>query len=466
MAPRTHRWTQLSLQGLFGVASPIHIAGTIVFLPFIQTDLGLTKVTVAWIFIVYLLSTASFMLAAAYLGNALGRRKLAIIGVGADLVSQIGVFFVPSFAGLILLRMFGGIGNSMVVANMAPLTVTAFPDRQRGRVLGLMNLAVGAGILASTPVAGMVADVLGWRYLYLFTACAYAVLLVGMCLFMRESVELSGDRVSYRRFDYAGLSLVTSFLVFLTLGVQQLGTSSTPALGIAMLCAAVLSAVGFVAVERRSPYALFPVELFSRAPFTSALGRLMTFFVLRTSLSFLMPFYFVQGLGWSGAFAGTVLIALNLGHPVIAPVAGVLADRVGPPKLVVASFIAMVGACVWLFSLGSDPSVFQVVASLLLAGAAIGLFVPPNQKIIYDNVPREKLSLAPGALVLTGAASGAIGSAIASMLLSVFQADSIPSAYQQSVLVLLAAFVILNLMLARVPGRREKTRSWSGSSTG
>ena len=463
MVSSTYRWRQLALQGLFGLASPVHIVGTTVFLPFIQVEFGLTKSMVVWVFIAYLLSTASFMLAAAYLGNALGRRKLVIIGVSTDLIAQVGMFFVPSFAGLVALRLIGGIGNSMTVANMAPVTVRAFPDRQRGQTLGLMNLGVGAGILLSTPLAGIVADTVGWRYLYLFTAAAYGVLLLGTLIFMKESAELSGDRVSYRRFDYAGLGLVTGFLVFLTIGLQRIGASSTIVLGLFMLSLAVLSAVGFVIVERRAHYALIPLNLFKQVAFSSALGHLSTFFALRASLSFLMPFYFVQGLGWGGAFAGSMLIALNLGHPTIAPFAGILADRIGPTKLIFASFIAVVGACIWLYSLGDAPSTLQVAAGLLLAGVAFGLFVPPNQKTIYDGVPREKLSLAPGVLVFTGAGSTVIGSAVAAVLLGAFQTDSIAAAYQRSILVLLASFIALNLLLIRLPGSREKAKSSTGS---
>ena len=155
------RWRQLAVQWSFDVAGPIHIGGTAVLLPFIQQDLALSRTTVSWVLVVYYLSTASFILAGAYLGNIIGRRRLVITGVTIDLFCQVSMVFAPGFWALVLLRLMGGIGNAMTITNLAPLTVSAFPSERRGQVLGLISAGLGVGILLSSVIAGVVADSLG-----------------------------------------------------------------------------------------------------------------------------------------------------------------------------------------------------------------------------------------------------------------------------------------------------------------
>ena len=416
-------------------------------LPFIQRDFDLPRATIAWALVVYFLATASFILAAAFLGNALGRRKLVIVGVGIDLASQIGIFFIAPFWGIVVLRAIGGIGNSMSVANLAPLTVGSFPEHRRGQVLGLMGLGLGLGVLITPVVAGATAETLGWRYLYLFSGALYALLLVGVIFIVKETTALSREKVTLWRFDYLGLLLVTGFLVSLTLGMQRLGATSSIPAGIIMVVLAVVFATGFIATEVRARHPLITLSLFRQRAFSSAVGRQFAFFMMRSSYTLLLPFYLIQGLGWSGAFAGSVLISLSIGQPVAAPFSGYLADRLGAGKLVFVAFTAMVVGTVSIISLGSNPSVPHVVVSLLIVGCAQGLFGPPNLKIIYDAIPRERLSLAPGVSALTGHGSNAIGSSLAAMLLSLFLVDEIPAAFQRSTTVLLVGFLTVTAIV-------------------
>ena len=417
-------------------------------LPFVQRDFDLPRATVAWALVVYFLATASFILAAAYLGNTLGRRKLVILGVTIDLVSQITIFFMAPFWGIVVFRAIGGIGNSMTVANLSPLTVASFPEGRRGQALGLIALGLGLGVLITPVVAGATAETLGWRYLYLMSASLYALLLVGAIFIVRESTTLSREKVTIWRFDYPGLVLVTGFLVSLTLGMQRLGSASSATLGILLVVFAAVFATGFIAAEARSRYPLITLSLFRQRAFSSAVGRQFAFFMMRASYTLLLPFYLIQGLGWSGAFAGSILIAMSIGQPIAAPISGFMADRLGAGRLIFIAFSAMAAGTLSLISLGSNPSVPHVVVSLFLVGAAQGLFGPPNLKIIYDAIPRERLSLAPGVSALTGHGSNAIGSSLAAMLFGLFVAMETPAAFQRSTSILLAGFVAIALVLA------------------
>lgn len=448
-APTASGWRrgrQMGLQWLFDIAGPFHISGAVVLLPFIQDDYAISTAAVAWAVVVYFLASAVFTLPAAYLGNAAGRKKLVLIGVAIDMLSQFALFLAPPFWLFVLVRMAGGAGNAMVVPNLNPITIGVFPRQRRGRAIGYIMLGLGFGIVLSTVVAGVIADAAGWRYLFLLTGVMYTALFAGVALFSRESEAPSSLPGALKRMDYAGMVLLTALLVCLTVGVQRLGGSLTDPLGWSLGGAAIPLAAVFIYAERRATRPLAPLDLFAQKGFSAAVGQLFTMTIMRSAHAFLLPFYLIQGLGWSGSLAGSIQIALNAGQPVFGPVVGALADRTGARVFILLAQALMAGGTIALMSLGAAPGPVLVALSLGLIGASLGVFRPPNLKVIYDAVPPERMSLAPGVQVLTAHTSNAIGSSFVAVMLAFFLSSGAANAaaYRNSLLVMLAGFLIVN----------------------
>lgn len=459
----SYRAKLLLTQWLFDIAGPIHITGAAVLLPFIQAEFDVARSTVVWVTVIYTMSTAASMLPSAYLGNNLGRRKMVILGVSLDMVSQTGVFLAPDLSWLIPVRMVGGIGNALVVANLQPITVMAFPAEKRGQALGLIGVGLGFGILITTVVAGVVADTLGWRYVFAITAAMYGVLLISAIFVVRESPAFHQTHLSLRSFDYGGVALVATFLASLTLSMQRFSTSSGVVTGIALLAVAAAAMTGFIMVQRRSHHPLIDLKLFRSQAFSLSVARHLSVSMLNASHNFLLPFYLIQGLGWSGSLAGSVLVTLNLGRPLMAYLGGYLIDRVGQVRPILTASALLIAGGALLMTMGQDPSVGRVVLGLVVTGMGFGLFMPPNQKVIYEAVPPDKLSLAPGVLTLAGHGSNTVGAAMAATVLALFLQDSIPVAYQQAMAVILGGFVIvtvfLSLLLLRYQPRARVARA-------
>ena len=436
----------MGLQWLFDIAGPFHISGAVVLLPFIQEDYALSTAAVAWAVVVYFLATAVFTLPAAYLGNTAGRKKLVLIGAVIDMLSQFAIFLAPPFWLFVVVRLAGGAGNAMIVPNLNPITIGSYSRQRRGRAIGLIMLGLGFGIVLSTVVAGVIADAAGWRYLFLLTGCMYAALFAGVALFSRESEAASPLPSALKRMDYGGMLLLAALLVCLTMGMQRLGRALDDPLGVALAAAALPLGAVFIYVERRAASPLAPIDLFAQRGFSAAVAQLFTMTFMRSAHAFLLPFYLIQGLGWSGALAGSVQIALNAGQPVLGPFVGTLSDRMGARVFILAAQALMAGGTIALMSLGAAPAPLLVALALGLIGASLGVFRPPNLKVIYDAVPPEKMSLAPGVQLLTAHGSNAIGSSFVAVLLAFFLSGGVTNAeaYRSSLFVMVAGFVVVN----------------------
>ncbi|MBI2166403.1 MAG: MFS transporter [Chloroflexi bacterium] len=447
-----YRWRVLLVQWLFGWGGPFHIAGAVVVLPFAQMDLGVSRSAIAWLVVAFSMTTASFVLPAAYLGNAWSRRKMVVIGATLEALSQIGLFLVPGFTWLIPIRMLGGLGNAMILANLPPLVVLAYPPERRGRALGLMGFGTGWGMLLSSVIAGLLADTLGWRYLFLTTSSMYVALALAGILVVKDAPAQERRPISMARFDFMGLLLIASCIITLAVATQRLGDPSTILLGGGLFILSGALGSSFVIWEWRFSNPLIDPRLFRQRMLSVTTVYNVGAFLLRQCSYFLLPFYLIQGIGWSGSAAGAALMAFNLGQPLVSPIAGYVIDRVGAQGPIRISFgLLLLGGLLQL-TLGSSPQVAHILVALLVLGAGFAVFATASGQVIFGSVPRDKINLAQGVMAVTGHGTNVVGPALAATLLRVFASEGIPIAYQRSMMVILGIFVaavVIGLVLWR-----------------
>ncbi|MEV5147548.1 MFS transporter [Streptomyces sp. NPDC052727] len=105
------------------------------------------------------------------LGDVLNRRRLIPLVLALSAAMLLGAALAPTFP--VLLAALGGVGLTTVGAQLlVPLaSELAEPDR-RGRVVGAVASGILIGILLSRTISGFVADLLGWRAIYVMAAAA------------------------------------------------------------------------------------------------------------------------------------------------------------------------------------------------------------------------------------------------------------------------------------------------------
>lgn len=111
------------------------------------------------------------------LGDLVDRRRLITLQLGLLAAALLSAGLAPGTAAL--LTALAAVGALAVIAQTmvaaaAHLTAPAF----RGRVVGAVTSGVITGILLARTVAGVLADLAGWRAVYLFSAVVTAALAV------------------------------------------------------------------------------------------------------------------------------------------------------------------------------------------------------------------------------------------------------------------------------------------------
>src|SRR5262249_50642966 len=134
-------------------------------LPRLSRELGAPVDEVHWVMTAFLLVSSSTLIQAGRLGDVLGRERVWRAGVLIFSAASAAARLMPGLWWLVGARAFQGLGAALAPASSAAILVDAFPD-SRGKMMGLGNIAIAAGLLAGPPVGALLAEAATWRLIF------------------------------------------------------------------------------------------------------------------------------------------------------------------------------------------------------------------------------------------------------------------------------------------------------------
>ncbi|MBD0418828.1 MFS transporter [Streptomyces sp. TRM S81-3] len=166
--------------GLFAVACGAAVANVYLSQPLLVTmgrDLAMSPALVGS---VVTLTHAGYGLGLFFLvplGDVAGRRRLVVAQMLLLVVALAVAAAAPT--AVVLLAGMAAVGLLAVVTQtLVAYAASLAPPAQRGRVVGLVTSGVVTGILLARTASGLLADLAGWRCVYLASASLTAVLAV------------------------------------------------------------------------------------------------------------------------------------------------------------------------------------------------------------------------------------------------------------------------------------------------
>lgn len=145
----------------------------------IAGDLHASTSRAGWLVTVTQLGYALGILLIVPLGDVRDRRRLVPTMLVLSAAALLACAAAPSMA--VLLAALTALGVTTVSGQiLVPLAGDLADPDQRGRVVGTVVSGVLIGILVSRTVAGLVADVFGWRTIYVIAAAAAVVFAVAL----------------------------------------------------------------------------------------------------------------------------------------------------------------------------------------------------------------------------------------------------------------------------------------------
>jgi EmrB/QacA subfamily drug resistance transporter len=425
-------------------------------LPVISQDLSAGIEELQWVINAYALSFAAFMLMAVALGDRLGRRSVFLAGIVIfTAASALSALSTEPWM-LIASRALQGLGAAALMPLSLTLLAGSVSERLRPAAIGIWGGISGLGVALGPLIGGAVVEGWNWQAIFWLNV-PLGVLAVPLVL--AALPNSFGKRV---RADIVGLLLAGPGVLGIVYGIvrgNDAGWDSFEVLG-SLIGGAVLLAA-FVAWERRATAPLLPPRLFRDRSFTVAnlVGVAFSFGIFGAVFILIQYLQIVQGN--SPLEAGILTSPWTMAPMIVAPLAGLLAPRIGTRLPIVVGLALLAVSMAWLaFTMTPTTPYTVMLPAFIIAGIGMGLvFAPSATAVLVNMAPADhakasgtnstlrEIGTALGVAVLTAVFTGAGGQ----LTPTGYVDAAIPAVFVGAGVLALAAVVALALPSGRRP---------------
>jgi DHA2 family multidrug resistance protein len=179
----------------------------------------------------------------------------------------------------------------------------------------------------------------------------------------------------------------------------------------------VVSLAAFVIRELSAPMPAVDLSLFKDTVFTSGtlIGAVM--FAMLLSITFLLPVFMQEILGFTAMQSGVALMPRSLVMLVAMPIVGRIYNKVSPRGTVAFGVCIFAVTAYMMSHYTLETSARQVVNALLLQGVAFSCLWIPLTTVALASVPRHQLADATGLNSLIRQIGGSLGLALFASLI-------------------------------------------------
>jgi EmrB/QacA subfamily drug resistance transporter len=390
-----------------------------VALPSIQSDLGFSQSSLAWVVNAYLISFGGLLLLSGRFGDILGRKTVFMSGLGLFTLASLACGLADSQEALVAARFLQGIGGAMTSAVILGMIVTMFSEpREQAKAIGVYGFVASAGGTVGLLAGGILTQSINWHWIFFVNIpIGIATAVLAHRLLERDEGIGFGDGA-----DIPGAALITSSLM---LGVYTIvkpaadyGWGSARALTFGAGSLALL--VAFIVREARTGNPLVPLRIF-RSRNVSGANLIQALLVAGMfGLFFMGSLYMQRVLGYDALQIGFAFLPATL-------IMGTLSLRYSERLIMrfgarrcLLSGMVLVASGLALFSRAPVDGNYatDVLPVMVLLAFGIGVSFPSLMTLAMSGATKQDAGLASGLVNTTAQVGGALGLAVLATLSS------------------------------------------------
>jgi EmrB/QacA subfamily drug resistance transporter len=405
-----YKWVVLSNTTLGTLMASLDTNIVLIALPAISRELrGTSFFDILWILLGYQLVSGSLLVNLGRLSDMYGRVRLYTFGFAIFTAASALCSLAQSGEQLVAFRLLQGVGSAFLFSNSAAIITDAFPEAERGKALGINQVALVIGSVLGLVLGGVLTTVAGWQSIFYVnipigvfaTAWSHYRLKEVAIIKKDQKIDLPGN-VTFA----GGLATVLAAITLEPVSLLSFDEFVLlMGMGVSLL-------VAFVFIERRVKEPMLDLSLFSLRLFNAGTVANMLNALARGAVTLVLIFY-LQGptMGLDPLTAGIFLVPISASLALFGPLSGYLSDKYGPRFFATSGLVVeMIGFLV-LATIGRTVTFWQLAIPLAFVGAGIGLFQSPNRASVMNSVPARARGIASGTstTVLVAGMSFSIG---------------------------------------------------------
>lgn len=354
-----------------------------VALPHMQTSLGATIDTIAWVLTSYIVATAVAIPITGWLADRIGSRNLFLWAVAFFIVTSMLCGAATSLEQMVTFRIMQGIAAAFI----GPISQTAMldinPSHKHGQAMAIWSLGAVMGPILGPLIGGYITEYYNWRWVF------YVNLPIGAVILAMLYFLLPSRKIEKRGFDLFGFSMFALGLAALQLVLdrgQQLDWLDSTSIWIGIGCVIIGFWVFIVHMLTGKNTLLTPAIFTDRNLVGSLIFVAFVGVIVFAIIALIAPM--LQGvLDYPVITAGYLLAPRGLGVIVAMGIAARLMNVMDARVILAVGWAITAWSCYmmtnWMIGMDSGPIILVGV----IQGLGIGFIFVPLNVIAFATLP-------------------------------------------------------------------------------
>lgn len=371
------------------------------------------------------------------LADLLGRVKIVKTGFIFSIIGSLLVGLTPAGpkAAPVLIsgRIFQGLSGACIMPASLALLKTYWDGRGRQRAISLWSMGSWGGSGFCALFGGLVAQNLGWRYIFFASA---VISIIGLLMIKNTPESKVLQSGGNKKMDIAGISSFMIVMIALEILVSkgsELGWIST--VSIILFALIGVFAAAFFRIEKGKAAPFIDFKLFKNSTFT---GATISNFLLNGVAGMLIVSLSLLQVG--GGLTAQAAGLLTLGYAVTVTsfirVGEKLLQRFGPRKpMIWACLIVAISIMLLLpANVMKETYIILAIISYSLFGLGLAFYATPSTDAALSNLPESQAGAGSGVYKMASSLGAAFGVAISAGIFTGLSSIDNPSSILDNVI--------------------------------
>jgi EmrB/QacA subfamily drug resistance transporter len=377
-----------------------------------MVSFGVTIDAIQWVVVAYLLILTSTMPLMGKFGDRFGKKRIFQLGMLVFITGSFACAISIGLEMLVAARVLQALGSAMISANGLALVTYFTTPQNRGRAIGLNSVVLAAALGSGPVLGGVLTQLFGWESIFLVN------IPIGIIGFFTVQFAIPKAELVYEtKFDTIGAGLFFSFL-FLIVYYMTVATSANTITSIILIGGALLTFIGFILRERSFDSPIIAIDVLIDRKISVSIFSALLAYMAMVPISFLLPFYLQEALGFNQIMTGIFLIIQPLMISVTGPLAGFVSERVNAEiQTTVGLIIQLIGL---VFLALVVPNVLLMGIGVALMGTGLSFFSVANGNFIMTSAPKKYMGVVSALVNLARTTGFSVSTALVTTVFGVF----------------------------------------------
>ena len=391
----------------------------------LMEEFAISADVVQWLTTGYLLLLSVAIPTSPFMVRKFPTKALFVMAIALFSVGTLVGALALNFPMLLAARLIMALGTGVSLPLLTNIILDKAPFHKRGMMLGLVSLVTCAAPAIGPVFGGLVMEFLNWHWIF------YAMIPFLVISFVLGAATVPDIRHGEKGYlSVPSLLLVAVGLAGIIVAASFFAQWNGDWRFWSVLIGAIVVLAVFAVLQLRMAHPLVEVRTFAYSGFTLGMVILLMSSGGVLGVNFLLPILLQRGLGHTSMAAALILLPGAVLGAVSAPLIGGALKEHFPPKFIACGFVGVAVMDVAMMLGGSHEGAIAVAYALFMA--ASGFVLVPDQTHALNQLPSSMNADGSAVMNTMQQLAGAIGTAVASTLISEFPAANVNAGMQQA----------------------------------